>query len=109
MTKELFIETLEQLRSQKIFDDEVATNLGRAFPDAFQTNLLPKNHYIKNQLTKILLIEMNDNHENSWIEYFMYELDYGDDYSDGKATRKDGSNIDLSDSAALYDFLTEQA
>lgn len=47
---------------------------------------------------------MNDEHKDSWIEYYIYELNYGKDYRPGCATDKDG-NIDLSDAGALWEFL----
>ena len=109
MTRELFIETIKQIEKQAEYDDLVALNLSKAFPNAFEANLLPENHFVNNQLVKILQIETGDSQTNeSWIYYFMTELDFGRDYHVGVATRKDGTNIDLSTSGKLYDFLAEQ-
>ena len=66
-----------------------------------------KNHLLTGQLIKILQEQMQDNHAHSWIEYFMFELEYGKKKGNNSAWRKDGRVIDLSDAGKLYDFLIE--
>ena len=46
MDKQLFIEAIDAIQQQCEFDIEVSKNLGKAFPDAFKANLMPKNHYL---------------------------------------------------------------
>jgi len=107
ISKELFIETMLQLKLQESRDDQIVTALGIVFPDAFEANLFPDNSILTNQLIKILQIQTNDT-EDSWIEYFIYDLDYGNDYKPGCVTLGDGSSIDLSDIESLYNFLKEE-
>lgn len=54
---------------------------------------------------RLLKLIMNDHDE--WIDYFIYELDYGRNYKDGTILDEDGSNIDISSSNKLYDFLSD--
>ena len=52
---------------------------------------------------------MNDeNGEHSWIEYFLWELDFGNKNKELQVFRQDNSIIDLSDAGKLYDFLMEK-
>ena len=105
MNKELFVESINELQKQFDHDSKFGDILGKAFPGAFSANLVPDNHYIIEQMIKVLKIEMFDNHDHSWIEYFIYELDFGKDYKSGCATFEDGEIIDLSSAESLYNFL----
>jgi len=110
MKKELFIESIEALRRQREYDKEVARNLSKVFPDAFEANLLPENYLLNNTLMKILQVENNDmepcEHGLSLIEYFCFELDFGVKYKDGMITEND-ENIDISDSGKLWEYLNK--
>ena len=108
MDKQLFIESIEAIKQQIQLDTEVSKHLGKAFPDAFEANLLPKNHYLQNALLHVLQVEMNDlescEHGYSWIEYFLWELNFGEENYRLKVTQ-DGKEIKMSNAAELYDFL----
>lgn len=54
-------------------------------------------------VVKLLKKLMHDQYE--WIDYFIYELDYGRNYKHGMAKNADGTNIDLSSAEALYGHL----
>jgi hypothetical protein len=101
--RELFIETIEALKSQYEHDKKCSDALQIILPNDFVSGY--DNHWVNNQLIKIIQIAMNDNHEYSWIEYYMFELDFGKEYHKGCATNKDGSEINLSTAGALWDFL----
>ena len=60
MDKQLFIEAIEAIKQQCELDTEVSKHLGKAFPHAFEANLLPDNHYLQNALLHVLQVEMND-------------------------------------------------
>lgn len=45
--------------------------------------------------------------KDEWIDYFVFELNYGKDYKQGMIKDGDGKEIDLSTSDKLYDFLIE--
>ena len=66
------------------------------------------NHETAGDRYKILQVQMNDeNGHHSWIEYFLWELDFGKKNKELQAFRQDNSIIDLSDAGKLYDYLTE--
>lgn len=106
MKKELFIESLKALEQQFEFDTKAAESLEVLFPDV--TGMYYDNRLIRYQLEKVLKVEMADDTQDSWIDYFIYELDFGKQYKHGCATMKDGSNINLSDASNLYDFLIKE-
>ena len=109
MNKELFIETIQAIQKQQEYDHTIAKYLGVVFPDAFEANLLPQNHFLSNALIHLLQVEMNDlqlgPHDQSWIEYFINELDFGMKNDEYKVTEKDGTEIKMSNAGELYDFL----
>lgn len=45
---------------------------------------------------------------DEWIEYFIYELDYGRSYEPGMITEADGTEIDLSSAEKLYNYLISE-
>ena len=108
MNKELFIEAIEAIQKQVQLDIEISKHLGKAFPDAFEVNLLPKNHFLQNALLHVLQVEMNDlqlcEYGQSWIEYFLWELNFGEENYRLKAT-ENGNNIPMSNASELYDYL----
>lgn len=106
-SRELFIETIEKIRQQYAHDIMCSNKLKDVFPNAFTPNLMYENYLIMNQLVKLLQVSFNDEHEHSWIEYFMWELDFGEKNNQLSAYRADKSKIDLSDAGKLYDYLTE--
>lgn len=107
MQKELFIKSIEAIQRQSEYDIAVAENLGKAFPESHTANLLPKNHFLQNALLEILQVQMNDNNANSWIEYFLWDLDFGRENYRLKVTQDD-KEIPLSTPGELYDFLVNQ-
>lgn len=108
MKKELFIEAIEAIKKQYEFDKEVAANLGKAFPDANEFELFPKNHFLQNALIHVLREEMNDlevcEYGLSWIEYFLWELSFGEENYRLKVYQND-KEIKMSNASELYDFL----
>jgi hypothetical protein len=104
MNKELFIEAIDAIQKQIEFDIEVSGHLGKVFPDAYEANLLPRNHFLQDALIHVLQVEMNDHHSQSWIEYFLWELNFGQENYRLKVTQND-KEIKMSTAAELYDFL----
>lgn len=106
INKKLFIETINTLEKQFKKDHLFSEHMGMAFPNAFEANLLPDNNIIISQIIKLLEDLTNDNDE--WIQYFIWELDFGKEYKDGCVNYKDGTNIDLSSSEKLWEFLKNE-
>ena len=102
ITKELFVDTINALKRHEEYNSKCT--------DAFQIILNEDRVVIgydtsilTSQIIKLLEASMHDN--SDWIEYFIYDLDFGKDYKEGCANYKDKTPIDLSSAEKLYDFL----
>ncbi len=105
-TKKMFIEAIGEIKKQHDHDRKCSDAFKVILPHDYTSGY--DNHKLTNQLVKILAIAFNDNNSESWIEYYLWELDFGKKYKDGCARNADGSNIDLSTAGKLYDFLISQ-
>ena len=102
MTKELFVSTINSIKKQIEIDRKNSSMLQEMFPDD-SIYCGYNNSELFNALNKILKESMKD--EYDWIDYFMYELDFGEKYYDGCVLDKDKSIINLSTAENLYEFL----
>ena len=109
MKRELFIEAIEAIENQLRYDIEVSNKLGEAFPNAHTANLLPDNHFISNALIKVLQEVMNDTevckYGQSWIEWFCFETDFGNESYRLQAYDENKQPIKMNNAGDLYDFL----
>lgn len=103
MKLKLFVDSIKAIKKQQKHDYKFCDDLGKAFPDAFEANLLYDNSATINALFRILETENNDN--DNWIQYFCYELDFGKKYEEGSIVSENNENIDLSTIEKLYNFL----
>ena len=103
ITKELFTEVMNALRKQQEIDAKCDAAICSVFPDA--TVAIYDHSKVSNSLVGLLQKAMNDEHVESWIEYYMYELDFGQKYRKGCVKDKDGSNIKLATAEDLYNLL----
>jgi hypothetical protein len=111
MKRKLFVESIEAIKKQIELDIKISKLLSKAFTDAFEANLMPKNHFLQNQLIKVLQEEMNDlelcEFGQSWIEYFCFDLDFGKKYKKG-CVKDNGVDIDFSTASHLHEFLNNR-
>lgn len=101
--KRFFKECIGKVKQQMKYDVECSHNLKKVFPDAFQGNLLYDNSAVIDQIIKMLKVLFKDT--NDWIDYFIYELDFGKKNEYLKVTEKDGTNVPLRNATHLYDLL----
>ncbi len=104
ITKLEFTAAIEALEEQGEYDLHVAEHLSVVFPNAFEPNLLYDNNTIREAFTTLLATIFDDT--DKWIEYYIYELEFGAKYEPGCAKDANGDDIDVSSPAALYDVLT---
>ena len=102
MNKELFVSTINSIKKQIEIDRKNSSMLKEMFTDD-SIYCGYNNKELFNALNKILKESMKD--EYDWIDYFMYELDFGEKYYDGCVLDKDKSIINLSTAENLYEFL----
>jgi hypothetical protein len=104
ITKEQFVSSIEAIKEQYENDEKITKALNIIQPDSF--NSFNGGSVLVTHLIKLLEDFTND--KNSWIEYFIYELDFGVKYKEGCATYKDKTPIDLSNAGTLYEFLKSE-
>ena len=102
ITKKLFIETIEELKKQVLHDRKCGDAFEVILPHDFTTGY--NNSWVVNQLVKLLKVAKDDNHRDSWIEYYMWELNFGEDYKDGAVT-ENNKNIPLKTPEDLWNIL----
>lgn len=105
ITRDEFVSIIDRLREASDLVDEV-DELFRNSRESIENDFcnaaslqISHESVVVNLLKKL----MNDKHE--WIEYFIYELDYGRSYEPGMISESDGTNIDLSTAEKLYSYL----
>lgn len=103
MERELFVKTINAIQKQSYIDIEISKALSKAFPNAYQANLIPNNRILFNALIKVLEVEMNDN--EGWIDHYIYGLDFGRDNDKFQIKDKNDKIIPLSSANELYDLL----
>lgn len=55
----------------------------------------------------IELLQETMGDEDEWLEYFMYECDFGREWEDGDVVINGESVVGIRDAAALYDFMLQ--
>jgi len=102
MNKELFIKTMEQIkelvREQDAFND-VLSHIDPEFGGGY---IYSKPINILSDLLKSL---MNDKYDN--ISYYMWELNFGDNYEDGMITDQNNNIIPLKTPEDLYNLIID--
>lgn len=95
---------MDCIKKQHKKDKENAEMFGKIF-DTFGSTCYYDNGLIENALVELLADSMGDT-EAKWIEYFIYEINFG--YKKTVAWREDKSPIKLRNAGDLYDFLMEE-
>lgn len=106
-SRELFVSMVEAIEAQHRHDEKCSRAFRILLPNDYVSNY--DNHWLQNSLIHVLQIAMNDKHCHSWIEYYMWELDFGRKQTEEFCARtKKGLLIDLSNAGALYDYLIKK-
>lgn len=75
ISKQTFIECINNIKKQYERDSIFSDAVNNYF-DQDLDNSLPRN-YILDSLVKILQQHFNDENAHSWIEYYLWELEFG--------------------------------
>lgn len=100
MNKEQFIELLTGVKEQMLHDEDCSKRLEKVFPDS--SCLYYNTSLVINKVLAFVKEVMGD--EEEWIEYFIYELDWGRKYEEGYVTEND-KVIPLKSLSDLYKIL----
>lgn len=101
MTRELFIESIKAIQNQFKIDRKCNDAFKIILPNDYTSGY--DNSFLLNQLIKILEIEFYD--EGNWIDYWIYELEFGEKYIDGCITDKNDDIIRMETVEELYEYL----
>ena len=102
MKKESFVRIINAIDAQYSKDKENAKLLEKVFTDS---TIIPSYcDELTNSIIAALKSEMNDK-KDSWIDYYIYELDFGRENDRLKANDKYGKELPLSTPENLYDLL----
>lgn len=106
ISRELFIKTIDAIEKQFKHDEKCSEALSILFDDGVGFY----NYFtVLSALENILKEEMSDNHKDSWIDYFIYELDFGEKWTKDSITHQDidGKKISIKmrNAGELYDYL----
>ncbi len=102
ITKELFISSIEEMKKQYEHDRKCSEAFKVILPHDYVSSY--DNHILTNQLIGILQEATNDNHSESWIEYYMHELNFGELWQTFKVTVK-GKDFKLQTPDDLWELL----
>ena len=102
ITKEEFTRAINALQTQSNYDKEWAKKVGEVFPAAFDANLLYNNREVTEGLIS-LLESLTGDEETKWIDYFMYECDFGN--KELECRHEDGTTFILKTPEDVYDLL----
>lgn len=100
--KKQFIHIMDQLEEQYKLDSKNADLIEQVFPDSLLG--VYDNTRLHNIVLEMLQREFDDEGKYSNIDYFIYELDFGKEWTN-KSIEDHGVIIDISDSGKLYDYL----
>jgi len=103
---ELFLETIEAIKKQYEHDAKCTDAFRVLLPNDYISGY--ETHYAVNQLVKLLQVSTNDNHKDSWIEYYLWELDFGSKYEDGCARDINSNNIILITPTDLWNLISDE-
>ena len=102
ITLEQFKSTLSDIKLFQIAEELINRGFAKLGQDSRIIMSKPEEVVVR-------LLEIIFNDKGQWIQYFLYELDWGKKYKDGCITDVDGSYIHLSTIDELYDFLLKEA
>lgn len=103
LTKDEFVEHIKLIKKTRDLELKLCDLLTEMSADG-RCNLFLYEEYESNVIS-LLKHVMDIDIENDWIEYFIYDLEFGNKFKLGSVVEADGKAIDLSTPEALYDYL----
>lgn len=101
ITFEQFSDCIETIQNEMEREDKINDVLSDEF--ALERTMLY--NPLLAEYIKLLRSVFDD--ENDWIDYYVYDLDFGKDYHDGDVQDENGQNIPLLTVEDLYNLLIE--
>ncbi len=102
ISKETFINTINFLKERNDKIEEINNLFTEEFEDSVFYPYFKYERTVVNLLTEV----MRD--EGEWIEYYLYECNYGEDIEPDSVQEADGTPIDITTPEKLYNFLIKE-
>lgn len=102
LSKEIFVECINFMKDRS----DAVDKINEVFTDEFEDSVFYPYFKYETMMGKVLKDTMCD--ENDWIEWYLYEQDYGRGVKPDSVTEADGTPIDLTTPEKLYDFLISE-
>ena len=102
LSKEMFIKCINFMKER----NDAMGKINEVFTEEFEDSIFYPYFKYENMLSQVLKDTMQD--KGDWIEYFLYEGDYGRDLKPDSVTEADGTPIDITTPEKLYDFLVKE-
>lgn len=103
ITKEQFVSAINSMQEQRQVDHDCGDAFSVILPSDYVSGY--DNSRLYDAIIELLIGLTGDDPNESWIEYFIWELEFGEKYTPGSIKYLDGREIDMSTSEKLYDFL----
>lgn len=108
LSKQEFVEVMNRLQEASALQEQVnklfrnsRENIENDFCNAAALQ-------ISHESTVVFLLKKMLHDEYEYIDYFVYELDYGRKYEAGMITDENGQDIDIHTPELLYDFISNE-
>lgn len=104
--KDLFVQTINFIKER----NDAMDNINEVFSEEFNDSVFYPYFKYESQMVKVLAasFDYDDDIIRDWIEYYCYELDFGQKHQLGDVTKNDVP-IPLGTPEELYDMLFEEA
>ena len=102
LTKKVFCDTIEFMKQRTSSIEE----LNKLFSKEFEDSCFYPYFKWEAQMRKVLSDSMCD--RGDWVNYYCWELDFGEKWEPGTVTEKDGTDIPMKTSEELYNFLLKE-
>ena len=99
LKKDSFVKLMKFIENQWNLEDSASNELSKAYG---YCEFYPSTKWSEQILS---FLEEATNDSDGFIEKFIYELNFGNDYFDGACIDKEGNEVNLSDAGELYEAL----
>ncbi len=99
LKKDSFVKLMKFIENQWNLEDSASNELSKAYG---YCEFYPSTKWSEQILS---FLEETTNDSNGFIEKFIYELNFGNEYFDGAYVDKEGNEVNLSDAGELYEAL----
>lgn len=106
MTKEMFMDCMLTYKKHQDLQNKLA-DLGLNCWELKEVAELESNYIMMICEMCHDYIPEDDPFDVTWIDYFIYELDWGQDWKEGDVVDEDGNNIKLATLDDLWDYLVK--